>query len=72
MKTRFHSAKIGLALAITSSICLALGLGSVSATTYRVELRGNDANSGFDGAPWRTLAKACDTVEAEQGQVILV
>ena len=57
---------------ITVVICVALGLGSASATTYRVELTGNDANSGLVGAPWRTLTKACDAVAADQGHIIQV
>jgi hypothetical protein len=43
-----------------------------SATTYRVELNGDDANSGLDGNPWRTLAKACSTIAPDQGHVIQI
>jgi autotransporter-associated beta strand protein len=57
---------------ITFSLCLALCLGSASATTYYVELTGNDANSGLVGSPWRTLAKACADVPADQGHVIQI
>ncbi len=53
-------------------LCLALFTGSASATSYRVELSGNDDNSGLDGSPWRTLTKACNTVEADQGHIIHV
>ena len=58
--------------AVTFSLCLVLGLGSASATTYRVELTGNDANSGLDGSPWRTLTKACAEIPADQGHIIQV
>lgn len=49
---------------------IALGLGSVSAAEYHVEMNGNDANSGLKGAPWRTVAMACNTVAADDGNVI--
>ena len=51
---------------------ITLGLGSASATSYFVELTGNDSNSGLVGPPWRTLTKACDTVAADEGHVIHV
>jgi hypothetical protein len=57
---------------ISFSLGLALCLGSTSATTYRVDLTGNDNNSGLEGSPWRTLAKACDTIAADQGHVIQI
>ena len=51
---------------------LTLALCRASATTYRVELGGDDASSGLVGSPWHTLAKACNTVEADQGHIIQV
>lgn len=51
-------------------ICLILGLGNAAAASYHVELNGNDANSGLEGAPWRTLVKACNTVDPDQGHII--
>lgn len=43
---------------------------SANAASYHVELGGSDANSGLKGAPWRTLAKACETVAPDQGHII--
>lgn len=51
-------------------IGMTLSGGSASAATYHVEVCGDNANSGLDGSPWRTLAKACNTVEADQGHII--
>lgn len=56
-------------LAITAAGLL-LGLGGASATTFHVELAGDDAASGLAGSPWRTLSKALNRVEADQGHVI--
>lgn len=49
-----------------------LAFHSLSAITYHVELTGDDAGSGQEASPWRTLAKACQTVEADQGHIIQV
>ena len=49
---------------------LILGLHGASAASFHVTQTGNDANSGLEGSPWRTLAKACNTVEADQGHII--
>lgn len=51
---------------------MALALGRASATTYHVESTGNDSHSGLDGAPWRTLGKAFQSVAPDQGDVIQV
>jgi hypothetical protein len=51
-------------------LCLILALGGASAASYHVELSGDDAGSGLADSPWRTLVKACKTVEADQGHVI--
>ena len=59
-----------IALIAATPVWLAAPLAS--ATTYCVELNGNDANSGLVGAPWRTLTKACNTVQADQGHVIQI
>jgi hypothetical protein len=53
-------------------LCLAIVSSRLFALTYHVELNGNDSNSGLAGAPWRTLAKACNTVAADQGHVIRI
>lgn len=52
-------------------LCLAF-LADISAAIYRVEMTGNDANTGLADAPWRTIAKACNSVEADQGHIIQV
>jgi hypothetical protein len=53
-------------------LCLALLAGSSLATTYCVELTGNDDHDGLEGSPWRTLAKACQAIEADQGHIIRI
>lgn len=55
---------------ITIAICAAITLGSASAASHYVDLAGNDANSGLEGSPWRTLANAFNTVEADKGHTI--
>lgn len=56
----------------SSILALLLGLGTATATStsYHVELGGNDTNSGLKDHPWRTLAKAFNTVEANRGHTI--
>jgi hypothetical protein len=55
---------------ITLVVCVALGLGFASAASHYVALGGDDANSGLEGSPWRTLVKACDAVPADAGHTI--
>jgi hypothetical protein len=60
---------------IASFVRISLFLGHLSlasAATYHVEIAGDDANSGLEGSPWRTLAKASKTVAADQGHIIRV
>jgi hypothetical protein len=60
---------------IASLVRISLFLGLLplaSAATYHVETAGDDANSGLEGSPWRTLAKASKTVAADQGHIIRV
>jgi len=42
----------------------------VEAATYYVALSGNDANSGAQTAPWRTIQKAADVAGA--GDTVLI
>jgi hypothetical protein len=42
----------------------------ISAESYHVSPLGNDSDSGLEASPWRTIAKACNTVAADQGHVI--
>ncbi len=55
---------------ITIAICAAIAFGSACAASHYVDLGGDDANSGLEGSPWRTLAMACNSVEADQGHTI--
>ena len=60
---------------IASLVRISLFLGLLplaSAATYHVETAGDDANSGLEGSPWRTLAKASKTVAADLGHIIRV
>jgi hypothetical protein len=58
--------KLATALAIGCSTFASL----LPAASYHVAGDGDDANSGLAGSPWRSLRKALETVEADQGHVI--
>ncbi|QTN32974.1 right-handed parallel beta-helix repeat-containing protein [Akkermansiaceae bacterium] len=61
---------MSIASSIIWVVCAALGVGGGSAASHYVALDGNDANSGLESSPWRTLAKACDAVPADEGHTI--
>lgn len=55
---------------ITFALCAANALGSAAAASHYVDLSGDDTNSGLEGSPWRTLARAFYMVEADKGHTI--
>jgi len=57
-----HYSVLLLALVFATGIILASSQSSAAGTTYYVSTTGNDSAAGTSAAPWRTLAKACNTV----------
>jgi hypothetical protein len=55
---------MGTIAPIVLALMFAIGSARVQAATYYVATTGNDANSGTSAAPWRTVAKAANTMVA--------
>jgi|CXWL01.1.fsa_nt_gi hypothetical protein len=49
---------------LTAALLMLLAARTVHAATYYVATTGNDANSGASAAPWKTVAKAVNTMVA--------
>ena len=45
---------------------------SAFATNYYVSITGNDANSGSQASPWRTISKALSSIPASQGHSLYI
>ena len=55
---------MGITAPIVLALMCAFGSARVQAATYYVATTGNDANSGTSAAPWKTVAKAVNTMMA--------
>ena len=45
---------------------------SAQSATYYVSTTGNDANSGIQTSPWRTISKALASIAANQGHILMI